>query len=939
MAAPSSSISHPLGDYAAETVTATAAESGWRQLAYAPLWQEAEAGAVLLTPHAYAARRLRRAWGQYQASQGKRVWEMPVILSWDEWLERLWNERRESNETRPAEHFSLRLSEYAARILWREALADCGLENAGMDALAAGAWKLLHEYCLRPERGEGFPGWAKLAEEYAAAGESRIFFAAARQYATRRQALGAGDEAQFADAVEARLRQPSPPLPGRIVLLHFDAITPRQQWLLQRLQRAGCESRIWAPERFGNLSRTAAADPETEAWQAAAWARDLLARNPVAELAIVTPDIEVYRSLLFEALTGLLAPEQWLTPAETRQRPFALAQPPPISQSEIIQAALCGLRFLHTENSFADVSRGLRSPYLGSEEEMRGRHKLERRLREETAELRRGDWQSLALGSGQRAGLCPAWGRRLRQLAELDTRPAAPSRWRERLHATLEILGWPGTRSLNSDEYQIAERWGEFLAGLNHLDRVTRSWSLEQALRAVEELTAESYFQPAAPAGGVQILSAAQMTGCYFDGVYGVGWHDQAWPPPAQPHSLLPIRLQQEFGLPRATPLSAQRSGALRLGRIYCSAAEVVMSYPRQQEDTPRGPCPGLPDEAYNQSHSVSDWRRQMPETELEEIPDPAAPARPSQKYSGGAGLLRAQAECSFRALALHRLGAEEWQSPDLGWDAMRQGNLAHQALQILWKDLLKNSLALQRHIAAGDLPSMIDQALQQAREAIALPPHPLTQSLADLEVERWKPQLARWLREVETARARFSVVDTEAVIEDVNIAGLHLNLRLDRMDELLDGRRMIVDYKTGGEIRLAQWLGPRPDEPQLPLYAAFSPSAPNAIAFAFIRPDIHRFSGASPDGGWPDGIVTQIKNGQKKSGWVQLDEPGWPRQMAEWKAVFTRLAEEFLQGQGVINPKKGVCDRCHLHMLCRIREIGDVASEDRIETDGENEE
>ncbi len=898
-------------------------ESGWRQLAYAPLWQEAEAGATLLTPHAYAARRLRRAWGQYQAGRGKRVWEMPVILSWDEWLESLWSERRSSRGPAGTERSPLRLSPYASRILWREALAFSGIESPGMDELASGAWKLIHDYCLRPERGEGFPGWAKLAETFDPAGESQAFFTAARHYEKRIQDSGACDEAQFAGEVEARLQQDPPQLPTRVVLLHFDEITPRQQWLLQRLRRAGCESRLWAPEAFGKLSQTAADDPETEAWQAAAWTRDFLARNPAAELAIVTPDIQAYRSLFMEALTGMLAPEQWLTPAETRQRPFALAQPLPLSDYEIIQAALCGLRYLQVEISFADASRGLRSPYLGSEEEMRGRHKLERRLREETAELRRGDWQSLALGGQQWAGLCPAWGRRSRQLAELDTRPASPSRWRERLHTTLDILGWPGTRGLNSDEYQITEAWGKLLTEFNPLDRVTRPWSLEEAIGAVEEMAAGTFFQPAAPAGGVQILSAAQMAGCYFDGVYGVGWHDQAWPPPAQPHPLLPFRLQQEFGLPRATPQSARHSGALMLGRIFRGAAEVVMSYPQQQDNTPRGPCPGLPEEIDRESHRVNDWRRQMPGAELEPIPKLAAPARPGKRQGAGAGLLRAQAECSFRALALYRLGAEEWQTPDLGWDAMRQGILAHAALKILW-ETLKNSGELQRRLAAGGLELLIEQALKEAREKTPLPPHPLVQSLADLEVERWKPQLVRWLQEVEAARAPFRVAQAETKM-DVNIAGLEMTLRLDRVDEQPDGRRLIVDYKTGGAIPLTSWTGARPDEPQLPLYAAFSPAQPDGMAFALIRPDLNDFSGASPGTGWPDGIDHQIKNGRNKKDWTNLDKAGWPRQLAEWKAVFIQLAEEFLQGRGEINPKKHelTCDRCHLHMLCRIREIG----------------
>jgi ATP-dependent helicase/nuclease subunit B len=47
----------------------------------------------------------------------------------------------------------------------------------------------------------------------------------------------------------------------------------------------------------------------------------------------------------------------------------------------------------------------------------------------------------------------------------------------------------------------------------------------------------------------------------------------------------------------------------------------------------------------------------------------------------------------------------------------------------------------------------------------------------------------------------------------------------------------IILDYKTGSAAP-ADWLGPRPDEPQLPLYAVVS-NNPNlaAVAFASVRP------------------------------------------------------------------------------------------------------
>ena len=48
----------------------------------------------------------------------------------------------------------------------------------------------------------------------------------------------------------------------------------------------------------------------------------------------------------------------------------------------------------------------------------------------------------------------------------------------------------------------------------------------------------------------------------------------------------------------------------------------------------------------------------------------------------------------------------------------------------------------------------------------------------------------------------------------------LKLQVRVDRIDAVAGGR-VIIDYKTG-MLNGVSWDGPRPDEPQLPLYAGF---------------------------------------------------------------------------------------------------------------------
>ena len=50
---------------------------------------------------------------------------------------------------------------------------------------------------------------------------------------------------------------------------------------------------------------------------------------------------------------------------------------------------------------------------------------------------------------------------------------------------------------------------------------------------------------------------------------------------------------------------------------------------------------------------------------------------------------------------------------------------------------------------------------------------------------------------EYEATRVPFTVLETEEKTS-VSIAGLTLNLRLDRIDRLNDGSLLVIDYKTG---------------------------------------------------------------------------------------------------------------------------------------------
>jgi len=178
-----------------------------------------------------------------------------------------------------------------------------------------------------------------------------------------------------------------------------------------------------------------------------------------------------------------------------------------------------------------------------------------------------------------------------------------------------------------------------------------------------------------------------------------------------------------------------------------------------------------------------------------------------------------------------------------------------------------------------------------------------------DLEKQRLQRLLPEWL-DIEKSRSPFTVAGIEAECV-IAIAGLQIRVRADRVDALPDGREIILDYKTG-QLKTRGWEGPRPDEPQLPLYCATSDNPVAGAAFAMIRTGELRFRGlTASDAGLPSLTKMPI-------------DPAVPfdRQVLEWRRVLEDLAEDFRAGKAEVDPKPGACDNCGLRAFCRIREF-----------------
>ena len=192
---------------------------------------------------------------------------------------------------------------------------------------------------------------------------------------------------------------------------------------------------------------------------------------------------------------------------------------------------------------------------------------------------------------------------------------------------------------------------------------------------------------------------------------------------------------------------------------------------------------------------------------------------------------------------------------------------------------------------------------------------------------------LKEWLA-LELERAPFTVVDVEARTR-ATIGEVEFSTRLDRVDALEDGRRVIIDYKSGsGDVK--KWAGERPEEPQLPLYAVTHPKPVAALTFARLkRGDKFGYEGLAADAGLLPNTEEFTSDRRARNVLAELktligeDTPEWAKLFDYWRAVLENLAQEFRRGVATVTPKAHACDWCDQHPLCRIHEVNQGINDD----------
>jgi len=870
-------------------------------------------GACVLAPSPRSARWFKHQYAQYALAQGRVAWATPNIQSFQSFALQLW--RRQSNTNERV------LATNQCKLVWERIVADSKWSERLLIPSAAA--------------NSSFRSWERMLAW-------RIDRSALAQ------ATGGNDEAlallewsdRFSDLCEQRGWLPAASVPQRLLESQIYAewsylvtvggdLLPLQQALCKHLADNGVRWEVHetSVER-ASLSVRKCETPPIELASAAQWAREQLVAG-AHSIGIVVPNLDeraahVRRMFaeVFAQGTRTLGDTDLATDRERQETSFAIANYHALADFPIVRAALDLLEFAVGRASSSLAGAILRSPFLAaSTNEASERALADRRIRSQARE----HYDLALLEHIATATNCDLLSQCLKTALGLRlTMPtrAMPSAMAEAFVALWRSFGWPGERALNSDDKQIVARLQEALGEFGALDELLGPLTFSEAVREFVQLVRNADFEPRSAAAPITIIDAHDVDGLRFDALWVAGMDETRWPPAPAPDTFLPYALQVNVGMPTANAPLMRQHARNQFERLQGMAGEVVFSWAEMDQDIAIEPSPWLQEIGTPQSDRCDSTpgyaaRVFAARPSLEVIAELTTPAVSARRVRGGARIFELQSLCPFRAFAELRLGAEPMDAVAPDVDARERGTLMHAALADVWQTL-GGSEGLKAR-SRDELTVLVRTALAKHAQKLMDGASPHRVRMLQIEQDIATGRMLALL-DLDQQRASFRVFGRPETKEQANVGRLAFELRLDRMDELLDaahhGQRVIVDYKTGNNVKSSSWISERPEQPQLPLYAVTHPTELAAVAFVTLGAKGVGYQGVARDEGLLPGMKAFDSN--------KLPAPhtGWTGLLQHWQAVIERLADEFADGRADVDPLPNACRYCHLASMCRIGEM-----------------
>ncbi|ODS24656.1 hypothetical protein AB835_02720 [Candidatus Endobugula sertula] len=853
-----------------------------------------EANKLILTPNNRLRSKILQAWGQKTQAEGLSSWQAPRIEVIDVWFSQQWEQLQAIAYPESAQVIA---NTEQQRVIWESITADCGFMQT--DAIAKQAANALKTLVL----------WNQPVDKNIDPRINPQLIEWIQAFRKKLKALGyitPEDSYRIIGEAFAKAYLNHEP---EIYLLGFDDIAPL---LYQQLEQA-TEQLITMPAADytpRSLQRLELTNTEQEMTTVAQWARSVLEQQAASRIGIIVPNLGQCRQQIEQAFTAEFESHSFAPETEAYTLPFNVSAGTPLGNTPLIAATLRLLRLQQNQWDIEFVAQCLLSPFWGNyHKELALRCALVTKLQSlnifilSTAQLRYWAQRIDETFSNENPANVFQYFSQFDAVRSstpsLKKGKQPPSVWVEVFLKQLNALQWPGERTLNSQEYQQTQLWYQLLETFTSLDHVLGPINPITALQQLENIANHTPFQAKVVDSPIQILGILEGVGLHFTHCWIMGLHQQVWPPIPTPNSLLPISLQREHHMPHASSLrELQYAQSLTHNYRHC-ADTVIFSSPTQRDDNEQhlsasqliSDIPLSTLKTTPAADSVTEWQHTLiKHSHLTLIDCRQGPVYTEKTLPGGAGLIKAQSDNAFDSFAKYRLGAQTSTEAVNGFSDIEKGNLLHNSLAMIWRTLKTQNALLA--LTDEALKTLVNTYTRTVTHDIQrLKPQHLSDTLCQLEVERQSQLILSWLN-YEKQRTPFTVVGLEET-HTITLNQRELHIRIDRIDQLQDGRYLIIDYKTGDSNTNA-WKGDRPKEPQLPLYALTYDKPVAGISFAQINVNDQIFKGLA-ETEMTAKIIAIEKNRAKLP-------TTWKETLAHWQTTIAYLLDSFQQGDCTID-------------------------------------
>jgi ATP-dependent helicase/nuclease subunit B len=878
------------------------------------------AGGTVVAASDRAARAVRAAFHRARRAEGREAWSSPSIYDWQTFVRVAWEER--ANDGR------MILNAVQEQSIWERIIAESGPVAALLDGprrnLAAMA---MHGHALLCSHAPEFLD-AKARRSWEQDSQAFGRWLSEFEEICRKQEVLSPNRLPLE---LLRLLESDAETRPELVLVGFDRLVPTQETLLGSWGKWELAN---SGEKPGTLRMFDAADRDEELSACVEWCSQRLKSAPDSRILIVAQDVEKRRGEFERAFLRQAG-------ADPSFR-FEFSLGVPLAQTAPVRSAHMMLRWLDGELAEHELDWLFASPYAAAAPESAALQARMRVLRKRG--MQRTQWKPATFLDQHLASapLPDLWVMRIKaartQLEKLAQRALSPTEWADTLPQLLETMNWPGAGTLTSAEFQVIGRWRRVLELCASLGFDGRRMKWQEFLSELLHAASETLFAPESEDAAILIAGPAESAGLTADAIWFLGADEDAWPARSEAHPLIPMDVQRRSQMPHSTAQLDWDLAHSITARLAASAREVNFTFARQAEGVDLRGSRIVARFAGTAAHLPAELLTPM------QIREMAVPVEDKTTVScrtastgepvhlrGGAALLTTQSQCAFKAFATGRLGASAWDPAESGLTAAERGKLLHAVLHSVWAGS-PNGIRTSRELRTiTDLPEFV-RAHVSAAIAGNAPPRireEMPAQYLELEATRLTRLVAEWLA-YEQMRTDFEVLGTEEK-RTRNIAGLSLDLRLDRLDRLNDGTLLVIDYKTG-DVSPKAWDLPRPEDVQLPLYAGFGIDAgevPGGLVFAKVRAGKMCFEGKVGD------ARATLDAGLKTTSSL-VKYPLDLDQLLAWRELIGQLALDFLAGRADVDPRDSTktCERCDLQALCRIGERPIAIDEDEQEAE-----